>query len=72
MESFLEKSHENGALAEKRQDRKSKRTRKKKNKTGDRKGESNDSPEIPDRRGTSDIPSLPSGVNNFEKPNTKS
>ena len=26
------------------------------NKRGDRKGESNDSPEIPDRRGTSDIP----------------
>ena len=32
-----------------------------KNKTGDRKGESNDSPEIPDRKGTSDIPGLPSG-----------
>ena len=27
----------------------------KKNKRGDRKGESNDSPEIPDRRDTSDI-----------------
>ena len=35
--------------------------RKKKNKRGDRKGESNDSPEIPDRRKTSDIPGLPSG-----------
>ena len=35
--------------------------RKKKNKRGDRKGESNDSPEIPDRRETSDIPGLPSG-----------
>ena len=34
-----------------------------KNKRGDRKGESNDSPEIPDRRVTSDIPSLPSGGN---------
>ena len=33
----------------------------KKNKRGDRKGESNDSPEIPDRRETSDIPGLPSG-----------
>ena len=33
-----------------------------KNKRGDRKGESNDSPEIPDRRETSDIPGLPSGV----------
>ena len=32
-----------------------------KNKRGDRKGESNDNPEIPDRRGTSDVPSLPSG-----------
>ena len=32
-----------------------------KNKRGDRKGESNDSPEIPDRRVTSDIASLPSG-----------
>ena len=28
----------------------------------DRKGESNDSPEIPDRRETSDIPGIPSGV----------
>ena len=34
----------------------------KKNKRGDRKGESNDSPEIPDRRLTSDIPGLPSGT----------
>ena len=33
-----------------------------KNKRGDRKEESNDSPEIPDRRETSDIPSLPSGL----------
>ena len=32
-----------------------------KNKRGDRKVESSDSPEIPDRRGTSDIPGLPSG-----------
>ena len=32
-----------------------------KNKRGDRKGESNDSPEIPDRRQTSDIPVLPLG-----------
>ena len=32
-----------------------------KNKRGDRKGESNDSPETPDRRITSDIPGLPSG-----------
>ena len=33
--------------------RQSKRTRKKKNERGDGKGESNDSPEIPDRRGQS-------------------
>ena len=32
------------------------------NKTGDSKVESNDSPEIPDRRETSDIPGLPSGA----------
>ena len=32
------------------------------NKTGDGKMQSNDSPEIPDRKKTSDIPSLPSGV----------
>ena len=31
------------------------------NKRGDSKVESNDSPEIPDREETSDIPSLPSG-----------
>ena len=30
------------------------------NKRGERKGESNDSPEIPDRRMTSNIPGLPS------------
>ena len=59
---WREKSHENEPLAEKLQDRKSKRTRqRKKNKRKDRKGKSNDSPEIPDRRGTSDIPGLPSG-----------
>ena len=33
-----------------------------KNKRGDSKVESNDSPEIPDRGETSDIPGLPSGV----------
>ena len=32
-----------------------------KNKRGDRKGEPNDSPEIPDRGKTSDIPGLPFG-----------
>ena len=40
----------------------------KKNKRGDRKEESNDSPEIPDRRETSDIPGLTSG---WEKNNNK-
>ena len=55
--SFLEKSQENGPLAEKLPDRKSER----KKTRGDRKGESNDSPEIPDRRLTSDIPGHSSG-----------
>ena len=40
--------------------RQSQRTRQK-NERENRKAESNDSPEIPDRRGTSDIPGLPSG-----------
>ena len=35
--------------------------KKEKKKRGDRKGESIDSPEIPDRRETLDIPGLPSG-----------
>ena len=39
----------------------SNRTRQK-NKRGDSKVESNDSPEIPDRGETSDIPGLPSGA----------
>ena len=38
-----------------------------KNKRGDRKGESNDCPEIPDRRVTSDIPGLPSGAQTTDK-----
>ena len=41
--------------------RKGNRTRQK-NKRGDSKVESNDSPEIPDSGETSDIPGLPSGV----------
>ena len=57
---WREKSHEIEPLAEKWQDRKSKRTRQKKTRE-DTKGKSNDSPEIPDKRGTSDIPGLPSG-----------
>ena len=39
-----------------------------KKKRGDRKGESNASPEIPDRRVTSDIPGLPLGGNQTNKP----
>ena len=45
----------------KNQDRKSSR-RRQKNKRGDSKVESNDSPEIPDRGETSDIPGLPFGA----------
>ena len=48
-----------GQQAEKK-DRKSNRTRQK-DKGGDSKVESNDSPEIPDRGETSDILGLPSG-----------
>ena len=49
-DSFLErdKSQEDGPLAGKGLDRKSKRTRQK-NKRGDRRGDSNDSPGIPDK-----------------------
>ena len=43
------------------------RTRQK-NKRGDSKVESNDSPEIPDRGETSDIPGLPSGAVRTESP----
>ena len=48
--TFWEISQENGPLAEKMTDRKSKRTRQK-NKRANKKRESNDSPEIPDRGG---------------------
>ena len=48
------------AAGRKRSDRKGNRTRQK-NKRGDSKVQSNDSPEIPDRGETSDIPGLPSG-----------
>ena len=62
LENFLgKKRQENGQLTEKRQDRKSKRTWQKKNERRDRKGESNDSPKVPDKRLTSDIPGLPLG-----------
>ena len=59
-DNFLDKTQENVPLAKTLQDRQSKRTMQKNNR-GDRKGEPNDSPEIPDRRETSDIPVLPSG-----------
>ena len=42
-------------------DHKTERARGLGRKKQERKGESNDSPEIPDRRETSDIPGLPSG-----------
>ena len=48
------------ASRQKREDRKGNGTRHK-NMRGDSKVESNDSPEIPDRGETPDIPSLPSG-----------
>jgi len=47
LENFLKKSGDNTTLAKKWQNRKSKRTRPK-TKRGDRKVDSNDSPEIPD------------------------
>ena len=59
LENVLE-SQENVQLAEKRQNRKSKTTRHK-YESGDSKGEPNDSPEIPDRSGTSDLQGLRSG-----------
>ena len=49
-----------------KKDRESNRTRQK-NKRGDSKAESNDSPEIPDRGETSDIPGLPSEGKSLEK-----
>ena len=55
------KAQLNGPLAEKWQDTKTKRTSQK-NKRWDRKGESTNSPEIPDRGVISDIPSFPLGA----------
>ena len=66
LENFLEKVQQNGPAGRK-EDRKTTRTRQR-NKTGDSKVESNDSPEIPDRGKTSDIPSLPSGVTWRKRP----
>ena len=57
---FWKKFRRKDQQAEKDKDRKGNRTRQK-NKRGDSKVESNDSPEIPDKGETSDIPGLPSG-----------
>ena len=61
MKNFLEKVQKKGPAGRKRSDRKGNRTSQK-NKRGDSKMESNDSPEIPDKGETSDIPGLPSWV----------
>ena len=58
LKNFLEKSLEERASRQKTIDRKGNRTRQR-NKRGYSKVESNDSPEIPDRGETSDIPGLP-------------
>ena len=59
-EEFSGKSSEERTSWQKKIDTKGNRTRQK-NKRGDSKVESNDSPEIPDRGETLDIPGLPSG-----------
>ena len=61
MKFFLEKVQKKGPAGRNKSDRKGNRTRQT-NKRDDGKVESNDSPEIPDRGETSDIPGLPSGV----------
>ena len=60
IEEFFGKSLEERASRQKTIRQKENRTRQK-NKRGDSKVESNDSPKIPDRGETSDIPGLPSG-----------
>ena len=61
VEEFSGKSLEERASRQKTIRQKGNRTSQK-NKRGDSKAESNDSPEIPDRGETSDIPGLPSGA----------
>ena len=61
LKNYLENVQKNGPAGRKKIRQKEYRTRQK-NKTGDSKVESNDSPEIPDRGETSDIPGLPSGA----------
>ena len=56
-----------GKSLEEKTSRQKKNQTKQKNKRGDSKVESNDSPEIPDRGETSDIPGLPSGVSDTKK-----
>ena len=63
---FLKKSLEERISRQKKIRQKGNRT-KQKNKRGDSKVESNDSPEIPDRGETSDIPGLPSGAREKKK-----
>ena len=66
MKNFQEKVQKNGPTGRgKKKIRQNNRARQK-NKRGDSKVESNDSPEIPGRRETSDIPGLPSGVTTTE------
>ena len=60
LKNFLKKVQKKGPAGRKRSDRKGNRTRQK-NKRGNSKLESHDSPEIPDRGETSDIHGLPSG-----------
>ena len=57
---FWKKFRRQGQQAEKDKERKGNKTRQK-TKRGDSKVESTDSPEIPDRGESSDIPGLPSG-----------
>ena len=62
MKHFLEKVQKNGPTGrEKKKIRQNNRARQK-NKRGDSKVESNDSPEIRDKGETSDIPGLASGL----------
>ena len=61
-ESFLGEKSGEWTISRKTTRQKKQEDKAEKNKRGDRKGKSNDSPEIPDRRLTSDIPGLPSGL----------
>ena len=61
IEEFSGTSSEEWTRRQKKDKRENNRTRQK-NKRGNSKVESNDSPEIPDKGETSDFPSLPAGV----------